>query len=115
MNDPGLDDPIDESAAKVEQENDERDFIKVEEEDEQTFLKPRYAVKLKTGLLELTCLKPVVVRFDGLSLARGMVSQKWMIKTQLRNKSGYFRSHGHLLQCLCSGAELEGVDTSRRQ
>lgn len=40
MNDPGLDDPIQENANEVEQDSDENEW-ELERQDEQTFLNPR--------------------------------------------------------------------------
>lgn len=42
MNDPGLDEPIKKNANKVEQRGEE-DELKLEIEDEETFLDPRFA------------------------------------------------------------------------
>lgn len=78
MNDPGLDDAIEQNAKKVEREIHEDE--EVEANDEQTFLKPRYA-PLGVVLAQMYALglhsyidctrQPLVVCLDCLSSARG--------------------------------------------
>lgn len=53
MNDPGLDDTIDQNAKKVKREIHEDE--EVEAKDEQTFLKPRYAPSLLLRCMHLGC------------------------------------------------------------
>lgn len=51
MNDPGLDEPINESSKKIEDERKEDEDI--EKEDEQAFLKPRFKPQLLRPIPEL--------------------------------------------------------------
>ena len=70
MNDPGLDEPIQDSA-KVEDERKAEEQL--EEEDEQTFLVPRYPLDMNPwNTPSDPPLQSLVGRVDGFSFDRGM-------------------------------------------
>lgn len=76
MNDPGLDDPINESDRKIEDERKEEEDV--EREDEQAFLNPRFLPHENVGdpWFILTPLKQsMVVRLNGLSFACSTCTQ----------------------------------------
>ncbi len=77
MNDPGLDDPINESAKKIEDERkEEKD---VEREDEQAFLNPRFEPQQPSRTTEHTDTwkQSMVVRLNGLSITCSTFEQ-WL-------------------------------------
>ena len=76
MNDPGLDQPIDESSHKVEDER--LDEQEVEKEDEQTFLNPRFEALPHVPSLDYPCMflttrQSLVVCLNSLSVACRMM------------------------------------------
>ncbi len=95
MNDPGLDDTIEESSRKVQRElKDEEEQEEVATQDEQTFLNPRFVLRrsiLREVVSSILTLmdQSMVVRLDGLSPARGKASSAL---DHLRDKIPYSTS-----------------------
>ena len=96
MNDPGLDDPVEEAAKDVEQSPLEHEQSQ-EEEEEENFLDPRYHCPARCQHCDSwpnTLPQPLVVCFHSMSARRR-----------------HLRAHGQRLQHLCSGRALEAVDS----
>ena len=114
MNDPGLDQPIAESAEKVQEERQEEGEI--EKEDEQAFLDPRSnppSTLTRKKAPANGSMQSLVVRVNGLSTARCTYIESYAILGDwLRDVVGDIRPNGQRLQHLRPDRALEGLDTS---